>query len=79
MDEKIVEAVGTVYKSNVPGLGKMMEDAQAAAILKCYAEGITDPEAHSAAMAAARADIKEKHAALIAAEQKKLATDAAKG
>jgi formaldehyde-activating enzyme involved in methanogenesis len=50
----IVEAVGIVARSGVPGLGKVMEEAMAQAVLDAMSEGITDQDEIRARMAAAR-------------------------
>lgn len=55
---KIIEAVGVSAKSSLPGLGKIIEAAMSAAILKAAEDGVTDPVKVKELMMIARAAAK---------------------
>lgn len=57
----IVSAVGIVARSGSPRLGKLLEEAMSAAVLKCAEEGITDPDEIRARMLAWRDRTKEAY------------------
>lgn len=60
-EPNIVAGAGISANSQVPGLGKLIETAMSEAVIRCYAEGITDPEAHKVAMAEARQKTKDQY------------------
>ncbi len=57
----IVAGAGISANSKMPGLGKLIEEAMSEAIIRCYAEGVTDPEAHKVAMQEARQRTKDQY------------------
>lgn len=54
----VVEATGVAARSNVPGLGKIIEKAMSDAVLQASADGVTDPAEVKARMMQAREQAK---------------------
>lgn len=67
---KIAAATGVITRSGAPGLGKLMEEAQQAAILQAAEDGISDPDEVKELMRAAREETKAEY-------ERKAAADAA--